>query len=112
MELEALEGRACCNDLRAMPIPPSPLLCSWYLETHAATLDACPELAARKHPHLGWAGLISFPHFFAHAFGEYGSPQVGNAPPRAVRASFAVLLFCSHRIDDCWNMLPKATLLL
>eukprot|EP00887_Chlorella_sp_A99_P005004 scaffold4.g5004.t1 len=48
---------------------------SWYRQTHGAALDREPDAAARRHPHLGWAGVIAFPHFFAHCFGEYGSPQ-------------------------------------
>ena len=51
--------------------------CSWYLQSHGKALDADAAAAGRKHPHLGWAGIISFPHFFARCFGEYGNPQVG-----------------------------------
>lgn len=48
---------------------------SGYRQRSASRLER--DASALRHccRWLGWAGVISFPHLFASAFGEYGSPE-------------------------------------
>lgn len=61
------------HSLASLPLTSA---CSGYLEAHAPRLDADPVAVRHRCRHLGWAGVIAFPHLFASSFGEYGTAEV------------------------------------
>lgn len=74
---------------------------SWYRDTQGPRLASDPLAASLAHPHLGFAGVIAFPHLWAASMGEYGSPQAQRwaaafhargMPVRACHATWLTLV--------------------
>lgn len=65
------------SSLRLRRLMPAAGARRWYLDEHQRRLQPAGAAWQRQcYAPLGWAGVIAFPHFWAPAFGEFGSLQV------------------------------------